>query len=128
MSEDRNAIEAAAKVYLDGLYEGNTEKLASVFLPTCALTYEADGEVQIIPSRDAWLEMVRSRPSARSQGQARHDEILTIDQSSPTTAFVKLKCQIPPRYFTDYLNFLKIDGRWQVAQKVFSARVETPDA
>jgi hypothetical protein len=29
--------------------------------------------------------------------------------------------QIPPRYFTDYLNLLKIDGRWVVAQKVFAA-------
>jgi len=43
-----------------------------------------------------------------------------IDQSSPTTAFVKLKCAIPPRYFTDYLCLLKIDGKWQVAQKVFA--------
>jgi hypothetical protein len=28
--------------------------------------------------------------------------------------------QIPPRYFTDYLNLLKIDGRWVVAQTVFA--------
>ena len=57
------------------------------------------------------------------QGLPREDAILTVDQSGPTTAFVKVKCQIPPRYFTDYLCFLKTDGRWQVAQKVFA--VET---
>jgi hypothetical protein len=45
--------------------------------------------------------------------------------SSPTSAFVKLKCAIPPRYFTDYLCFLKVEGRWQVAQKVF-ATASTP--
>ena len=127
MSTDRDAIEAAARLYLDGLYEGDTEKLAAVFHPTSALTYEADGAISILP-REEWLKAVKARPSPQSQGLARHDEILVIDQSSPTTAFVKLKCAIPPRFFTDYLSFLKIDGRWQVAQKVFSARVETADA
>ena len=124
MSDDRDAIEAAAKTYLDGLYEGDAEKLASVFHPTSALTYEADGAITVLPRED-WLNAVRGRPSPRSQGLPRHDEILVIDQSSPSTAFVKLKCAIPPRFFTDYLSFLKIDGRWQVAQKVFSTRVET---
>lgn len=124
MSDDRSAIEAAAKLYLDGLYEGDTDKLASVFHPTSALTYEADGAISILP-REEWLKAVKERASPRSQGLSRHDEILVIDQSSPTTAFVKLKCAIPPRFFTDYLSFLKIDGRWQVAQKVFSARNET---
>ncbi len=61
--------------------------------------------------------------SAKSQGLERRGEILQIDQSSPTTAFVKLKCQLPPRYFTDYLCFLKIDGKWQVAQKIFATEV-----
>ena len=124
MSDDREAIETAARLYLDGLYEGDAEKLASVFHPTSALTYESDGAITVLP-RDEWLKAVKARPSPRSQGLPRHDEILTVDQSSPTTAFVKLKCAIPPRFFTDYLSFLKVGGRWQVAQKVFSTRVET---
>lgn len=119
MSNDKEAIEAAAKLYLDGLYEGDADKLAQVFHPTSALTYEADGELKIVP-RDEWLQAVRGRPSPKAQGLPRHDEILSIDQSSPTTAFVKLKCAIPPRFFTDYLSFLKIDGRWMVAQKIFA--------
>ena len=121
-TSDRPAIEAAVQTYLDGLYEGDVEKLARVFHPTSALTYEQDGELRVVP-RESWFDVVRSRPSPRSQDLPRHDEILEIDQSSPTTAFVKLKCAIPPRFFTDYLSFLKVDGRWQVAQKVYA--VET---
>jgi len=118
MSEDTVQIEAAVKTYLDGLYEGDAEKLASVFHPTSRLTYEEGGKLTVLP-RDQWLEAVRDRASPKSRGLARHDEILQIDQASPTMAFVKLKCAIPPRFFTDYLSLLKIDGRWQVAQKVF---------
>jgi hypothetical protein len=123
MSDDREQIQATIQRYLDGLYEGDADKLAVSFHPTSALTYEADGKITILP-RDEWLNAVRSRPSPQSQGLARHDEILSIDQSSPTTAFVKLKCAIPPRFFTDYLSLLKVEGRWQVAQKVFATEVD----
>ena len=107
---DRGAISALIKTYLDGLYEGNAEKLASAFHPTSALAQTVDGKLQVTP-RDTWLEAVRNL--------GRHDEILSIDIAGPTMAFVKLRCAIPPRYFTDQLSLLKIDGTWQVAQKVF---------
>jgi hypothetical protein len=118
----RNEIEAAVRTYLDGLYEGDAEKLARVFHPTSALTHDMGGQLTIVP-RDQWLEAVRNRPSPQSQGLARHDEIVSMDQSGPTTAFVKVKCAIPPRFFTDYLSLLKVDGRWQVAQKVFATEI-----
>ena len=119
MSNDLSAIEAAVATYLDGLYEGDAEKLAAVFHPTSSLTYEENGALTPLP-RDQWLEAVRTRPSPQSRGLARHDQVLQIDQASPTMAFVKLKCAIPPRFFTDYLCFLKVEDKWQVAQKVFA--------
>ena len=118
-SNDRQAIEQMVQTYLDGLYEGDADKLASVFHDTSVLTYEQDGKLVVLP-REQWLKVVRERPKPKDKGLPRDDVILMIDQSGPTTAFVKLKCQIPPRYFTDYLNLLKIDGRWVVAQKVFA--------
>ena len=119
MSQDRAEIEAVVQTYLDGLYEGDADKLASAFHPTSSLTYEENGALTPLP-RDRWLEAVRDRPSPKSRGLPRHDRILQIDQASPTAAFVKLQCAIPPRYFTDYLSLLKVEGRWQVAQKVFA--------
>ena len=119
MSDDRAAIEAVVQTYLDGLYEGDVGKLAAAFHPTSSLTYEESGILTPL-ARDQWLEAVRNRPSPQSRGLSRHDRILQIDQASPTAAFVKLQCAIPPRYFTDYLSLLKVEGRWQVAQKVFA--------
>lgn len=122
MSDDVKAIEAATRTYLDGMYEGNADKLASVFHPTSALAHVSDGELKIMPRAD-WLTAVRGRQSPQSRNLERKDEILSIDLVDPRTAFVKVKCQVPPRYFVDLLSFLKIDGKWQVAQKVFA--VET---
>ncbi len=123
-SDERKAIEQTVQTYLDGLYEGDADKLASVFHETSALTYEQGGKLTVLP-RDQWLKWVRERGSPLSKGLARDDAILLVDQCGPTTALVKVKCQIPPRYFTDYLSLLKVDGRWVVAQKVF-ATVERP--
>ncbi len=122
MTDDRAAIERATQTYFDGLHEGDADKLASVFHPTSVLTFEQDGKLVEL-TRDQWLEGVRARPSAKAKGLARDDAVLLIDQSSPVTAFAKVRCQIPPRYFTDYLSFVKADGEWKVAQKVFATEV-----
>jgi len=123
-SSDREAIEQTVQTYLDGLYEGDADKLASVFHETSALTYEQDGKLVVLP-REQWLKAVRERAAPQAKGLARDDAILWVDQSGPTTAFVKVKCQIPPRFFTDYLSLLKVDGRWVVAQKVFATVVRS---
>ena len=121
-ASDTKAITETVQLYLDGLYEGDADKISKAFHPTSSLASEDKGVLTQVP-REQWLERVRSRPSAKSQGHPRHDEILQIDQSGPTTAFVKLKCALPPRFFTDYLLLLKVDGRWQVAQKTFTTEV-----
>lgn len=116
---DKEAIEGVVQTYLEGLYEGDATKIASAFHPTSALTsISEEGELAITP-RDVWLNNVRNRPSPKQRGLSRHDEVLSIDLVGPTMAYVKLRCAIPPRFFTDQLSLLKIDGRWQVAQKVF---------
>ncbi len=122
-TNERSAIEQTIQTYFDGLYEGDADKLASVFHETSALTWEQDGKLTVLP-RDAWLKAVRERPSAKSKDLARDDAILLLDQSGPTTAFVKVKCQIPPRYFNDYLSLLKIGGKWVIAQKVYAVEVK----
>jgi len=119
MNNDIKAIEAVTRTYLDGLYEGDVAKLAHAFHPTSALTtVKDDGSIQIVP-REQWLDAVRNRPSPKAAGLAREDHILTIDLVGPTMALVKVKCQMPPRYFTDLLSFLKVESQWQIVQKVF---------
>ena len=121
--DERAAIARTIQTYFDGLYDGDADKLASIFHAAAALTYEQDGQVTVLPLAQ-WLKAVRERPAPKARGLARDDEILLIDQSGPTTAFVKVRCQIPPRYFTDYLRLLKTDGRWTVVQKVFATVVK----
>ena len=123
MSTDKAAIEQAVQTYFDGLYEGDADRLASIFHPTSELTFAQEGKL-VVWTRDQWLDNVRKRESAKSKGSPRDDGILIFDQSGPDTAFVKVKCQLPPLYFTDYLVFVRADGTWKVAQKIFATVVK----
>jgi hypothetical protein len=95
------------------------DKLSSIFDARGSLTYLDKDKLTTI-SRDLWFDAVKKRESPKSRGLLRSDEILQIDQSSDHCAFVKLKCAVPPRFYTDYLCFMKVDGAWVVVQKVFT--------
>ena len=49
------------------------------------------------------------------------DGIITIDQSGPECAFAKVMIALGENRYTDYLTLLKLDGRWQVIGKTFTA-------
>lgn len=123
------AIEAVVRTYLDGLYEGDADKLALAFHPGSELRSEKDGALAEV-KRDAWLEAVRTRPNPKAQGLSRHDRILAIDLAGPELAVVKLNCAIPPRFFTDVLVLLRLaptaesaSSGWRIVSKAF--RTET---
>jgi hypothetical protein len=119
---DIAAIEAVLHTYFDGLHEGDTAKLDAAFHPCAHLYSEKDGVVQDLP-REQWFEAVRNRPNAKAQGLARADRVLMIDQPGPELAMAKVNCQIPPRYFTDYLVLLKTAQGWKIVSKVYRADV-----
>ena len=117
--DDVQQIEALMQTYFDGLYEGDVTKLAAAFHPSADLRAPAPvGSLVVVP-RDSWLSAVAGRPSPASQNLARHDWIISIDRSGPHTAFAKVNCQIPPRYFTDYLTLAKLADGWKVIAKTY---------
>jgi hypothetical protein len=122
MASETAAIEATLWTYLDGLHEGDADKIAAAFHEVSHLYSEADGTVADVP-RDKWLDMVRGRASPKAQGLPRHDRIVTIDQSGPVTAFAKVECALPPRFFVDYLTLLKTRDGWRIVAKAFKTEM-----
>ena len=122
MDTDIRSLAAIAKTYFDAAYEMDAEKFASIFHHSCSVTKVGeDGNVSVTPI-EMWLAGVRSMKAPKLQGLKRHDEILSIDVVREL-ALLKLKLQIPPRYFTDMLSCLKVHGTWKIVQKVMT--VET---
>jgi ketosteroid isomerase-like protein len=118
MSYDRSSVEAVVRNYFDALYEGDADKLAAIFHPSADLRWVEKGNLQVLTVPN-WLENVRKRPSAKAENKPREDFVVTIDRSDESTAFVKVRCQLPPRYFTDYLVAMKLGNGWQIVSKSF---------
>ena len=118
MSPDRSSVESVVQTYFDGLYEGDADKLAAAFDPSADLRWVEKGELKILKVPD-WLAWVRKRPSAKADRKPREDFIVTIDRSDDSTAFIKVRCQLPPRYFTDYLVAMKLADGWKIVSKSY---------
>jgi hypothetical protein len=121
MDADVRALRALAQTYFDAAYEMDAGKFASIFHPSSSVTKVGDdGNVGVTPLA-MWLAAVRNLKAPKQQGLERHDQILSIDVEGDL-ALVKLKLQIPPRYFTDMLSCLKANGTWKIAQKVMTSK------
>ena len=118
MSHDRSTIEALITHYFDGVYEGDVDKLSAIFHSSADLRGLENGEL-LVRTVPVWLDRMRKQPSAKAEGKPREDFVVTIDRSDESTAFIKLRCQVPPRYFTDYLVAMKLGDGWQIVSKSY---------
>lgn len=122
MNSEIKNIEVAIGYYFDGLYEGDTEKLARVFSPKASLFIESEGALTALPVPE-WFERVASRASPASRNAKRDDRILMIDRVGPVNAIAKISCMVDPVAYTDYLSLIKFEDRWQIVAKAY-CRVE----
>jgi Putative lumazine-binding len=118
VSTNRSTVEAVVQDYFDALYEGDADKMSTVFDASADLRWVEKGQLQVLTVPD-WLDRIRKRPSGKAEGKAREDFIVTIDHSDDSTAFVKVRCQLPPRYFTDYLVAMKLKDGWKIVSKSY---------
>ena len=119
MSDSYQEITQVVQTYFDGLYEGDTAKLATIFHPSSHLFANMDGTFIDWP-REEWFEVIKSRgASPAAKGLPRHDRIVSIDMADENTAVVTCECAVQPRYFTDFLSLIRIDGDWKIVSKSF---------
>lgn len=121
---ERAAIEAAARDYIDGWYEGNAERMARGLHPD--LRKRSFGEIPdggtVI--RDlTYSTMVAYTRAGFGKQSKREGQVnqVTILDVSPTTASVKT---VSPE-FIDYLHLAKVDGRWRIVNVLWEP---TPEA
>ncbi len=62
-----------------------------------------------------------TRFSRSRAARSRAARCRSIAFAGPVTALATVNCAIGDRYFTDYLNLVLLDGRWQIIAKVFHA-------
>lgn len=105
-------------LYFDALYHSDTARLRRVFHPQARYVCATESPLVHL-GMDEYFPIVDKRPSPASRGEARRDRIVSIELAGPVTAFARVNCAIGPKFFTDLLTLIRVDGRWQIIAKVF---------
>jgi 4-oxalocrotonate tautomerase len=118
---DRQAlgeIVTVLETYFDGLHHSDIGRLGRVFHPAAHYVTVSDGTF-LHRDMKTYFEVVEHRPSPASRGEARADEIVSIEFAGPVTARALVRCAIGPRRFIDLLTLIRLDGQWRIISKVF---------
>lgn len=119
--EERQAIEAVIEQYFNASYNADGQAMLGVFHSSAHIYSVNDkGELNGRTAAD-FAAMVGSGVSPASIGQAQENSIIDIHFTGPKTAAAIVKLRLRKNRYTDILNFMLIDGRWQVIAKVLSA-------
>jgi hypothetical protein len=118
MQDARAALEDRMRLYFDGLYHSDTEKLRQVFDPAARYVCATDDDIVNLGMAE-YFPLVDARQPPAARGETRRDEIVSIVFAGPKTAFVQAHCAIGDRYFTDFLTFIRTDAGWRIIAKVF---------
>jgi hypothetical protein len=104
--------------YFEVIHAQDLELFDRVFHPDCTLYGVKDSQTVLRPYQ-VYRDAVANRQSPKELGNPRKDEILFVDQLSPNMALVKVQLQMFGGIMQDYLNLIKLDGKWWVIAKLY---------
>lgn len=104
--------------YFEVIHAQDLELFDQVFHERCTL-YSSQGNELVLRPFDVYRDQVANRQSPKDLGNPRDDQILEIDQISDTMAWAKVQLQMFGGIMQDYLNFVKIDGKWWIIAKLY---------
>jgi hypothetical protein len=104
--------------YFEVMHKQDLSLFDQVFHRDCCLYSNSDGQTILRPY-DLYRSQVEGRRSPQELGNPRKDEILMIDQLSDSMAIAKVQLQMFDGIMQDYLNIIKLDGKWWVIAKLY---------
>jgi len=104
--------------YFDGLYRGDIALLADVFHPQAHYSCATNGELLQLAMPE-YFKVVDNRDAPIKVNQPRIDKIIAIEFAGDVTALAKVECAIGNKHFTDFLNLIYVNSKWQIIAKVF---------
>jgi hypothetical protein len=111
-------IRAFLNDYFDVLQNQDMTLFDRVFHADCVLYSTQDGQTVVRPYK-VYRDMVQGRASPESVKAPRQDTILMLDVLSDEMALAKVQLRLFDNIMVDYLNLMKVQGRWTVVAKHF---------
>src|SRR3982751_4019927 len=116
---DKAAItQALEKYYFEGSYEGDLNKLNSIFHPDSLLFGDVKGQPYAKTVAE-WLDLVAHRQSPKDSGKPFKGDILNI-QVINSIAIAEVHVKAYDMLYRDFLSLHRINGNWLIVNKIMS--------
>jgi hypothetical protein len=115
---DETTLLDAVDVYFRALHACDVSLLDRVFHPASTL-FDVDEGIVTVDPFPAWREVVANRPSPASVGQARDEQVLSVDWLSDDAASVRVRLRVLDQVFVEHLSFVRGPDGWQIVAKVW---------
>jgi Putative lumazine-binding len=117
MNEHQEILQVV-QTYCESLFNGDVERLRGVFHENAALFGEVKGAPYYRPLGE-YLEAVRNRKSPAALGETYRMKPLSVDVQG-AVGVARVHCPMLGFNYIDFLSFVRIDGRWLIANKTFT--------
>ena len=114
---DEAGVRIALESYLQGHATGDPAHMRNAFLPTAHIEGIREGGFTSW-TLDEYCALFAGTPAADEAARQRHIDHIDV---SGTAAYAKATLVHGSVTFTDYFVLLKVDGNWQIANKVYHA-------
>lgn len=114
----RRQVSAVVEHYLHGLKFNDVASLRTAFWPEAMLYWvKRDGSLGRLTQED-WYKSFAASAGKEEQGELRIDALDVVGD----IASVKVVETYPKSVYIDYLNLLRMNGRWLIVNKVYTSR------
>jgi len=117
---EESAVETALRHYLRGHATGDGSHHERVFHPISSLNWMRDGELNT-RSSEAYIAGASGEPAENEAERVRYIDWVDVTGDA---AVGKIVLDYPGVYIVDYMSLLKVDGRWQIINKIFDVKAD----
>jgi hypothetical protein len=115
---DEAAIRQTVQYYFDGGKHRDSVALRKAFHPEARMLFAKDGKLTVIPIGEYIGRVAENRLKPGEVDSTRR-RVTEVDVAGDA-AIAKLELERPDALITDYMSLLKVDGRWQIVNKIFT--------
>lgn len=115
---DEAAIRQTVQYYFDGGKNRDSLALRKAFHPDARMLFARDGKLVVVPIGE-YITRVGSDPLGPGEVDSTERKVVSVDVVGDA-AVAELELRRPGALLTDYMSLLKVDGRWQIVNKIFT--------
>ncbi len=121
-SSDEQEVRGALQHYINGHATGSADEFRAAMYPQGTMNFIRDGKFTQIRLEEyiARAAAGSGKPAADEAKRKRRIDLVDVTGDA---AIGKITLDYPDAVITDYMELLKIDGKWQIVAKSFTRKV-----